>query len=316
MNFHLIKGIIQFNQTAEIVTDDNYILGDEQMNELGALLRTLRKERGFTLKTLSEGIISFSYLSKFEKGETQISLNNFIQLTQRLNLTVDEVLYFNETKTQNYTECFQKISLAYAKQDVAELKRYLDIEKDQYQKSKVKFHQYNATMIGAIIKDIEPSFFISENDIDQLVDYIIGCSFWTTYEISLFGNSLSLFSEKLLTILLKEIKKRVLDYKVMRKNFRDLVRLLQNASLILLREKKVDQAIAISEFSETVIESNQYFELTRKRFIEGIITIALGNQSEGNKQALRAIETMNTFDENFAQAHRIELVKYQKIYEK
>lgn len=285
------------------------------MNELGALFRSLRKERGFTLKTLSEGIVSYSYLSKFEKGKTQISLNNFIQLTRRLNLTVDEVLYFNQTKTHNYTDFFQKISFAYAKRDVDELKRYLDVELNLYQKNKVKFHKYNATMIGAIIKDIEPSFFISEDDVDQLVDYIMGCSFWTTYEISLFGNSLSLFSEELLIVLLEEIKKRVLDYQVMHKNFRDLVRLLQNASLIFLREKKVEQAVAISEFSESVIESNQYFELTRKLFIEGVIGIASGNNPEGMKKALQAIAVMNTFNENFAEAHRLELDKYQKIYE-
>lgn len=286
------------------------------MKDLGALFRVLRKERGFTLKTLSKEIISFSYLSKFEKGETQISLNNFIQLAQRMNLTVDEVLYFNQTKMNNYMDFFQRISFAHAQQDLVELKRCLEIENNLYQKNKVKFHKYNAVMISAVIKDIESDFFIPKDDIHQLVDYILACSSWTTYEISLFGNSLSLFSEELLTILLKEIKKRVLDYQVMRKNFRDLIRLLQNGALIFLRMRKVDQALELSIFLTTVIESNQYFEMTRQLFIDGTITLALGKENEGVEKALQAIEIMEVLDIKFAENHRLELERFQQLYEK
>lgn len=99
------------------------------MDDLGPLFRVFRKERGFTLKSLSKGIISFSYLSKFEKGETQISLHNFIQLLQRMNLTVDEVLYFNQIKMNHYREFFQKIAVAHVQQDLVKLKSYLEIEK-------------------------------------------------------------------------------------------------------------------------------------------------------------------------------------------
>ncbi|MDN6731159.1 MAG: hypothetical protein L0L39_03145, partial [Atopostipes suicloacalis] len=241
-------------------------------------------------------------------------LHNFTQLIQRMNLTVDEVLYFNQMKANDYTEFFQAVSLAYAKQNIKVLKKHLENENHLYQTTQIKFHKYNMTMIRAIIKDLEPDFLIESDDIDELVDYILKCSFWTTYEISLFGNSLSLFSEELLAILLKEIKKRVLDYQVMRKNFRDLIRLLQNASIIFLRKNKVDQAVAISIFSETVIESDQYFELTRKLFIDGLIDLALGQQEEGERKAMQSIEVMKTFSENFAEQHFLEFEKFQQKY--
>lgn len=284
------------------------------MDDLGPLFRVFRKERGFTLKNLSDGIVSFSYLSKFEKGKTQISLHNFIQLLQRMNLTVDEVLYFNQIKMNHYREFFQKIAVAHVQQDLAKLKSYLEIEKTLYQENKIKFHKYNATMIGAVITDLDSDFFISEDDIHELVDYIIGCSFWTTYEISLFGNSLSLFSEELLIILLKEIKKRIEDYQIMHKNLRDLVRLLQNGALIFLRKKKVDQALELSNFLITVIERNQYFEKTRQLFIDGVIAFALGKKDEGIKKALQAIKIIENFDEQLAQNHRLELERFQQLY--
>lgn len=284
------------------------------MDDLGSLFRILRKERGFTLKNLSEGIVSFSYLSKFEKGKTQISLNNFIQLLQRMNLTVDEILYFNQTKTSQYGEFLQKIAVAHVQQDLAQLKNYLEIEKTLYQEDKIKFHEYNATMIGAVIKDLEPNFLIPEDDIHALVDYILGCSFWTTYEISLFGNSLSLFSKELLIILLKEVEKRIQDYQVMRKNIRDLVRLLQNGALIFLRKREVEQAIKISNYLKTVIKRDQYFEMTRQLFIDGVITLVLGKEREGLIKAIEAIEIMENFDEQFAENHRLELEGFQQLY--
>lgn len=284
------------------------------MDDLGPLFRVFRKERGFTLKNLSDGIVSFSYLSKFEKGKTQISLHNFIQLLQRMNLTVDEVLYFNQIKMNHYREFFQKIAVAHVQQDLAKLKSYLEIEKTLYQENKIKFHKYNATMIGAVIKDLDSDFFISEDDIHELVDYIIGCSFWTTYEISLFGNSLSLFSEELLIILLKEIQKRIQEYQIMHKDLRDLIRLLQNGALILLRKKKVDQALELSNFLITVIERNQYFEKTRQLFIDGVIAFALGKKDEGIKKALQAIKIIENFDEQLAQNHRLELERFQQLY--
>lgn len=285
------------------------------MENLGPLFRTLRKERGFTLKNLSEGIVSFSYLSKFEKGKTQISLNNFIQLLQRMNLTVDEFLYYNQIKTNDYREFFQKIAVAHVQQDLTKLKSYLEIEKTLYQETKIKFHKYNAVMISVVIKELEPTFFIPEDGMHELVDYILGCSFWTTYEISLFGNSLSLFSEDLLIILLKEIKRRIQEYQVIHKDLRDLIRLLQNGALILLRKKKVDRSLEISNFLITVIERDQYFEKTRQLFIDGVITFALGKKDEGIEKALQAIKIIENFDEQLAKNHRLELEGFQQLYE-
>lgn len=152
------------------------------------------------------------------------------------------------------------------------------------------------------------------NKINALVDYILACSFWTTYEISLFGNSLSLFSEELLIILLKEIKKRIQDYQVMHKNLRDLVRLLQNGALIFLRKKKLDQALELSNFLITVIERNQYFEKTRQLFIDGVIAFALGKKDEGIEEALQAIKIIENFDEQLAKNHRLELERFQQLY--
>lgn len=94
-------------------------------------------------------------------------------------------------------------------------------------------------MIATIIKDIDAFFFISDRDINFLVDYIVNCSFWTTYEVSVLGNTLPLFPEDLLVILLNEVKKRIKQYTVSQKNVRDLIALIENACIIFLRKRKL-----------------------------------------------------------------------------
>ena len=114
--------------------------------------------------------------------------------------------------------------------------------------------------------------------------------------------------------LLKEIKKRISDHQVMRKNLRDLIRLLQNGALIFLRKREVEQAIKISNYLKTAIKRDQYFEKTRQLFIDGVITFALGKKDEGIKGALQAIKIIENFDEQLAQNHRLELKGFQQLY--
>lgn len=281
------------------------------MENIGESFRKLRKERGFTLKTMSEGIVSFSYLSKFEKGKSQITLINFIPLAQRLNVTIDEILYFSNIEMTNYVNFFKKISFAYSNNDITTLKQYLEIQENLYKKTNIDYHKYNSIMIAVIINNLDKSFSISESESKLLVDYVVKCSFWTTYEVSLFGNVLPLFSEELLTILLEEVKKRIVNYKVMNRNYRDLIGILQNACIIFLRNKKVEQAISLSDFLETAIEKNHYFGKIRQLYIKGIIDIALGNNDKGLDKARKAIDVINLMDEKYAKNHELELKHFQ-----
>lgn len=284
------------------------------MENIGKSFRVLRKERGFTLKTMSEDIISYSYLSKFENGESKITLTNFVQLVNRLNMTVDEFLFFNNFPIAEYMDIFQLIAMTHAKNDVDELKKSIKIEEDLYKETNVDSHRYNAIMIAVIITDIDPNFPIPESDIELLVDYFLKCSYWTTYEISLFGNVLPLFSEELLVILLAEVKKRIKEHQLMHRNYRDLVGIIQNACIIFLREKKINQARSLSDFSESILTRNHFFGKTRKLYIDGAIELALGNQKKGTKKAMQAIGVMEVLDKNYAEAHRTELERFKEMY--
>lgn len=306
-------------ESLKIVVLDNLIQEEnlmETIKDIGTTFRLLRKERGFTLKEMSAGIISFSYLSKFEKGENQISLTNFIQLAQRLNMTVDEILYFSTIKTTNHAVFFQKVSMAHAKRDLSALMHYLDVEQKLFEETNINYHKYNAIMIAVTIKDIDDNFSVVEYVPNVLVDYLLDCDYWSTYKISLFGNTLTLFPKDLLHVLLKETEKRVAEYRVMNRNYRELIRLIENACIIFLRRKEVDQVTHLLNLLSTMIRPSYYFEKIRQTFINDIVILALEDSEKGEKKAKQTIEVMRFFDEQFADNHMLELQALLKIYRK
>lgn len=284
------------------------------MEDIGHTFRTLRKERGFTLKTMSDGIISFSYLSKFEKGESQISLTNFTQLLERLNMTIDEFLFSNGFPVNNYMVFFQKVAVAYNDKNLTNLKVLLRTEQKLYKEKNIIYHKFNAIMVTVVMNELDADFCILDSDINLFVDYFLKCSYWTTYEVSLFGNILSVFSDDLLIILIEEIKKRIQEYEMFYRNQRDLIGIIQNACIIFLRNEKIKEAKDLSEFLDTAIQKNHFFAKARQLYIDGIIAMALGARKNGADEVLKAIEIIEVLDPQYAGNHRIEFEQFQILY--
>lgn len=280
------------------------------MNSIGETLRLLRQERDFTLKTLSEGIISFSHLSKFEKGECDITLSNFILLTERLNISIDELLYFSNGESIHYIELLQKVYIAYSNNDYLTLQSYVQDEEKLYEQTGNLYHKYNYIMVLAIASDINPSVNISKNNIDFLVDYIVKCSFWTTYEVTLIGNTLTIYTEELLFIILDEMKSRLEEHKATKRDIRTLISLIENACIVLLRDNNFKSAKSLSNFLVSFIEPSYFFEKTMKLFIDGVILILEGKKIEGLNQTNQAIKILTILDEKLAADYILELAKF------
>lgn len=261
---------------------------------MGESFRVLRKERGYTLKSLSEGIVSFSYLSKYEQGKSDITLSTLILLLKRLNISVDEFLYFNNIRTTTYN-------------DTSTLRTYLLKETKLYAQTNIINHKCNAVAISALLSDIDPTHIVPDENRDFLADYLISCSYWSTYEISLFGNSLQLFSKNYLLNLINEIEKRAYEYKITKRNLRDLIALLLNACFVLLRQQYVPETKLILNKLAVFIEPDYYLEKSRMFFIEGLILILEGNEIDGIQRAEESIHYIKYIDDRYYEDFKKEL---------
>lgn len=266
------------------------------MHSYGEMFRILRKERGFTLKTMSENIVSYSYLSKFEKGESDITLTNLNQMLSRMNIGLDEFIGFQDEFTLNYSPLLKKVGIAYSQNKKDLLVKYYNEEILEYEHSQNKFNKLNAIMIAALLQDIKPDFKISQNDINFYIDYIFKCTYWSMYEIILFGNALRLFNHETILLLLGEIKNKIKNTDMLKRNAIDLISVLMNASLVLLRRGYIEETKEISEFMNKYLLPNNYYEKTRMLFIDGLVLIHEGNTKDGEvkaREAIKIIELLN-----------------------
>ncbi len=59
---------------------------------IGTIYRDLRTERGLTLKDATTGEISYSQLSKFERGESSITIHHLVNLVHNLGISFSEFI--------------------------------------------------------------------------------------------------------------------------------------------------------------------------------------------------------------------------------
>src|SRR5699024_11715267 len=66
------------------------------MKKYGGTLREIREQKGYSMQQLASGILSVSFLSKFERGESDISFAYITRLLERLSLSFEEFFYLHE----------------------------------------------------------------------------------------------------------------------------------------------------------------------------------------------------------------------------
>ena len=98
--------------------------------QLGTIFRELRLSKGMTLEEASKGIVSLPFLSKFERGEHEITSNKFIRLLSRLNISYREFeLILGHLEGYSQTAFLQQLSTALVNNDLALLNQLYDDQK-------------------------------------------------------------------------------------------------------------------------------------------------------------------------------------------
>ena len=93
------------------------------MKKYGETIRIIREQKGYTIRQIAEGILSISFLSKFERGDSDISVSYFFQILERLTLSYEEFLYVhNDFQLENFETFFDKAEQAYINRDLDQLR--------------------------------------------------------------------------------------------------------------------------------------------------------------------------------------------------
>ncbi|AMB97678.1 helix-turn-helix domain-containing protein [Aerococcus urinaeequi] len=276
---------------------------------IGTKYRDLRTERGLTLKDATTGEISYSQLSKFERGESSITIHHLVNLVHNLGISFSEFIAAIEKFDSPYKLYIEEIDSAYKQGDIAALKMIIQTHEKLYLETNQVLFRYNAIMTKLLLNDLT-EVEIAEADKVAISDYILNCSIWTTYEVILLGNSLRGLTMSLQDLLVHEMVKKLSTLQETDAIKSHLLSILINVCFDRLRSGRTDEVNDIMAAIEPQLSTNAYYFKNRLLFLKGIVAIVQGQTDEGVAQCQTAIQVFELFDPPFAKMHEDELNSY------
>ncbi|GAB0305080.1 hypothetical protein JPSP39_04670 [Staphylococcus pseudintermedius] len=97
-------------------------------SKLGITLRKVRNGKQISLCSLADEHLSKSQISRFERGESEISCIRLINILEKLHITLDEFLILHNegySKTESFANLVQYIRKQYLLQNIDNIKSLL-----------------------------------------------------------------------------------------------------------------------------------------------------------------------------------------------
>lgn len=253
------------------------------MQTLGSVIRKVRKSKGLTLKQVAGSELSVAFLSKVERGDSDISLNNFLSVLHALNVSWDEFFYVAHGYQPDNRSIFMENVKKYALEDnVYGLQRLQPSEATAHNHES-NYHHFNVIFIELIIARIKHEQFNKEY-VTEIQTYLLNVEDWGMYELTLFNNVMFCFSTSILKLLSDTAIKKTISYRRLPKYEELLMSLVCNEMEIMLQQKNLEQAQKIVlQSSEIHRETRISLSNMKFNFLKGVLLMYQGNFDHGKE---------------------------------
>ncbi|KRL37617.1 helix-turn-helix domain-containing protein [Liquorilactobacillus uvarum] len=250
------------------------------MIKIGQTFKEFRTSKNITLQEASQGIVSVPFLSRFERGLTDISFTHLLELLNRINVQLSELEFLYQTRNTAGNDLLPNFQRAYQSGDSAQLREYLHA----WQSRSGRFAKLQIIQIKMMLTTLGAAS-ITDNELLVLEDYFKNISNWTFFELYLFGHSIPFLDKAFMFTLFEELQKKEIIYENFRHdNFSLLFYIYNNIILFLLDSS---DSLEIAESLVTKLETyfkNQdkdYYHRTRIFNLKGLTLYLRGKKKEG-----------------------------------
>lgn len=171
----------------------------------GETFKQLRQEKKKTLADVCANHFSQSFISKFERGLNDISLNNFTLL---LNTTgIDVIDFFSLSETDDYSHVerkIQKLGMLYTNKDINSLEKNKKIWLEKYNCSLKKEDLLWAVLTEAFICSLNNTQ-LDEQSIEVITDHFFDVVIFDKFNIMLLGNTIGFMPIPIANLILNEL---------------------------------------------------------------------------------------------------------------
>ena len=187
------------------------------MEKFGTVFKKLRESRHLSLADISKMGVSTSQISRFENGESDLTITKFIAILKKMNISIDEYLYVvNNFKRDDLSELLYQINKYLINHDAKGLKNLLVTYQEKTDDS--IYHRLHILIIKIRLSFLNSCNQYELKDIKELSEYLFSVEYWGIYELLIFSSVIDVLEPQLYMTLLREMNRRVDFYKDIPRN--------------------------------------------------------------------------------------------------
>lgn len=283
------------------------------LKHYGKTFREIRKGKKMTLEQSSSGIVSTSFLSKFERGESEIAFSTMVTLLDRMNVPVEHFLIIhNDFQRANYQELFQQITDSYNNADVKKLQNLYE-QQGQYA---YEGAQLNRIVLKCLISKFRQST-VTQEELQPLIDYLWRVDRWGEYEVLLFTYSLGNMNLQAVKVLMSDLTLKNQFFKLKINYRHSYYNVLIHTLDRFIEENAYEGARAIYKQCMKIVNIPKHFifEQLLFHYYAAVIEWGCGNEKATQKveEVLAILQktdmdrTYHRLNRQWQQLHRVEV---------
>ena len=261
-------------------------------SKLGITLRKVRKGKQISLCSVADEHLSKSQISRFERGESEISCIRLINILDKLHITLDEFLVLHNedyTNTELFANLVQYIRKQYSSQNINNIAALLS------DSSHYTLNSFEKTMIKSILHTMDSSIIPSNKELLQLTDYLFKVEKWGYYEITLLGNCVRTINYNSYFLLTKEMLNNYIYSSLNKTNKRIVTQLAINCLILSVDKEEFSNCTClINEIKALLDNELNFYEQTVFLYATGYFEFKRHSDSgiEKMKQAIQVLDIL------------------------
>lgn len=265
----------------------------QNYDHLGQVFKNLRTNRHISLKQISNERVSAAQISRFERGESDISLEKFLIALSNMHIEVSEFMdaVNNYQRTEQIRFMSALIPLEYERNIAGFQKMQAEEAWEFSEHPDIYRHHLNVILLQSFICKCDATVPFPEEYIDEVTDYLFTTEEWNMYELILLGNLYLFIDIPLLHRMGQEILKRK-DYYWEIGSHKNLVTItLLNIWETCLHRDALTVALFYMEKIEPLLnDETDLYKRTIYLFLSGLLHYKQGEKQSGIEEMKNAIQ--------------------------
>ena len=270
-------------------------------SKLGITLRKIRKGKKISLSSIADSNLSKSQISRFERGESEISCIRLINILDKLHVTLDEFLILHDddyTNSESFANLVQYIRKQYSSQSIDNIACLLS------DTTNYTLDPLEKTMVKSILHTMDSRIIPSDEELLQLTDYLFKVEKWGYYEIIIFGNCARTINYNSYFLLTKELLKNYIYSSLNKTNKRMVTQLAINCLILSIDEEKFSNCSYLISKIKTLLDNElNFYEQTVFLYATGYFEFKRYQSTSGIEKMKQAIQVFDILGEDKLKLH-------------